>query len=77
MIKAAGGTGDGPFLLLGLSRTNTERLLTGKPITLDTGDMGLPRMRVIIMGGETEQAIAAELASHGMVLPPGWDEDLG
>ncbi len=63
MIKAsATGPGGKPLLILGLSRKNTEMLLTGHPISVElkafTGLVGT----VLLMAGETEEAIMAELA---------------
>lgn len=70
MIKATGGSQDGtPILILGLSRKNTVRLLAGKPIRVraDHVDPRLPALNVVLMGGETEEAIAAEL---GLAIGP-------
>ena len=54
-----------PLLFLGLSRANCERLLQGLPIYIETADLnrlGLPpNMEVVLTGGETEEAIVAEL----------------
>lgn len=64
MIKASGGGADGvPLLLLGLSRENCRRLLDGQPIKVraDHVDPRLPTLTVVLVGGETEDAIAAEL----------------
>jgi hypothetical protein len=67
MIKATGGSRDGtPLLILGLSRANTEKLLAGQPIRVRTDhvDPRLPAMNIVLMGGETEADIAAELGQH-------------
>jgi len=67
MIKATGRGQDGtPLLILGLSRGNTERLLSGQPIHVraDQVDPRLPALNVVLMGGETEGDIAAELGQH-------------
>lgn len=71
MIKAAGLIGDPPqqMLLIGLSAANTERLLAGQPIMFETAPLGLPQMRVIVVGGATEESIAAELAANGLPAP--------
>lgn len=64
MIKA-GGTYEGdPLLILGLSAENYTRMLAGEPILLETGELGLPSMRVLLIGGRTEEAIAATLREH-------------
>jgi hypothetical protein len=70
VIKASGRTTGGkPLLLLGLSVENAARLLAGQPIGFDTAALGLPPMQVVIVGGQTEDAIAAELAAHGLIPP--------
>lgn len=64
MIKASGGLKDGtPLLMLGLSRENTRRLLDGQPIQVraDHVDPRLPALAIVLVGGETEEAIAATL----------------
>jgi hypothetical protein len=72
MIKALATGKDGrPILILGLSRGNMERLLDGKPIQVDPADLKIPGGPVvIILGGETEEAIQAELAKHVKLPPP-------
>lgn len=68
MLKLqVGGTGkDGkPFhlILLGLSHGNLRLLKEGKPIDMDGTEIGLPEgTRIFIFSGETEQAMARELA---------------
>lgn len=70
MIKFTAEGEKGKILGIGLSRLNCERLLEGKPITLDTQSLGLPfKLNIIIIGGETEFAITAELERNGMDLP--------
>lgn len=71
MIKMSGTTqGDKPLLLLGLSKGNCEELLKGRPIAFNTREEGMPfELVVVITGGETEDAITAELAKH-FDLPP-------
>lgn len=67
VIKATGGGVDGvPFLLLGLSAENCRRPVAGQPITVraDHVDPRLPALNVIVVGGETEDAIAAEVHAH-------------
>lgn len=50
-------------LILGLSRANTEKLQEGKPIILQLSDIGLPRQKICIMYGDTEQKIMEALSS--------------
>lgn len=73
MIKARAGT----FVLLGLSRANCERLLQGQPIRISGNDdaIGLPGVTIVIMGGETEAAIEAELRGRGLVTDETTIED--
>jgi hypothetical protein len=70
MLKALAKGSDGrPIMILGLSRRNTELLLEGKPIMVDTSNFGIPGGPcIVLLGGETEQAIQAEMAKH-MKLP--------
>lgn len=66
MIRARSGR----HLLFGLSRGNCERLLKGQPIFLNGDELGLPPgmgITITIMGGETEESIAAELRACGLV----------
>lgn len=74
MIKGrlAGGRDDGkPILFIGLSRRNTELLLEGKPITFDATGFGLPG-QVMLVGGETEEAILVEVLQAKIPLVPGF-----
>lgn len=64
MIKARfGDTG----LLIGLSAGNLKKLQAGQPILFDMSAVGLPAGRCIIMFGETEEAIAKDLADGGFL----------
>jgi hypothetical protein len=67
---AEGGEGD--LLVLGLSRVNVGRLVSGQPIkvTRETHGDGIPaNWTIIIYYGETEQAMADELKQLGLVGP--------
>jgi hypothetical protein len=55
------------LLLLGLSKTNIERLQAKQPIHFCGEGVGLPNLDVAIMFGETEQAMYDELKENGMV----------
>lgn len=64
VVKATAYRPDGSsFIVLGLSRNNTEMLLMGKPIHVDLEQLGL-KGDILIMGGETESHIEAELAQY-------------
>lgn len=65
MLKAR--TGDN--LIFGLSAGNIERLMEGKPISIDLKDLGLEKGRVMIFYGKTEEDMKRELIEAGMVLP--------
>jgi hypothetical protein len=64
VIKAAGMLAGQPLLILGLSGENMTMLMAGEPILLDTAALGLPPMRVMVLGGRTEDAIADEIRQH-------------
>ena len=66
MIKALLTDGT---LILGLSRENLTRLLKAQPIPLQLSDVGLPAQKILIVGGETEQAIYEELKKHVELAP--------
>jgi hypothetical protein len=66
MIKFAATTKDGTTLItLGLSEGNLENLRENKPILVDLGLLGVPGVQVMIMWGETEQAMMDELKAAG------------
>lgn len=69
MIKAVGGPpGEPPVLILGLSKTNVERLLSNQPIRIspeEVREMGLQPMTVVLLGGETENHIMEDLRAIG------------
>lgn len=70
MIKFHGSSTDGRELLgIGLSRKNCEKLLAGHPIHFTLDEMegsGLPwKGEILIVGGETEEAITDEMMRMG------------
>ena len=67
MIKAAGRAGVKPLVVIGLSGENMTRLLADEPITFDLAELGLPSTIVLIVGGRTEDAIAEQLRSSGLL----------
>jgi len=72
MIKARGTTPDGkPVYVLGLSAMNLKLLREGRPIDVDLSVLG-GRGHVLLLGGETEEAIVQELRSCGLTFdaPP-------
>lgn len=73
MLFAKGTSGDGrECLMIGLSRGNIERLLANKPIRITRhshGDILDEREEIVILFGETEQAIADTLRGVGLIGP--------
>jgi hypothetical protein len=64
MIKAGAKGKDGqPVVILGLSEGNLGELRKKKPILVDLEPFGI-KGQVVIMWGETEEAITQELAQH-------------
>lgn len=71
MIVASGDDADGrKVLVFGLSAENLRRLQLHQPIDVPRAGLvaaGVPQLRVFILFGETEQAIADELV-HAKLL---------
>lgn len=69
MIKALGRTKDGRRLVvLGLSRQNCELLLEGKPIKVETPDLGIvDGPTIMLCAGETEESLEKTFAEF---IPP-------
>ena len=63
MIKGRAGS----VVLLGLSRANVERLMQDQPIRFDGREVGLPGIAIVIIGGETEQAMTDQLRAEGVI----------
>lgn len=62
MIKFVGTNDDKPFVGLGLSRRNFELLMQGRPIQITGKDLGIP-FDILILGGETEEAMRSTVES--------------
>lgn len=64
MIKAILETkGGGKMLVIGLSKMNCEKILAGQPIHFTNSALPMEGInQVLVMGGETEEAIGEELA---------------
>jgi hypothetical protein len=68
VIKGVGRAGDGtPVVLLGLTGENMTRLMADEPIVVDLAEMGLPGMKIVLVGGKDEATMAAEL--RGCITP--------
>ena len=68
MVKFCGRAGGGFLIGIGLTRRNLERLLDGEPIAykIDEHEIPDPHLKghaILIVAGETEEAILAELTS--------------
>jgi hypothetical protein len=63
VIKATGQYAGRPLVILGLSGENMTRLMADEPISINLADLGLEPMQMLIVGGRTEDEIAAQLKS--------------
>lgn len=50
-------------VVLGLSGENMARLMANEPIIVQCAELGLPLMKILLMGGRTEEEIAAQLTA--------------
>ena len=66
MIKAR----IGDTVIFGLSRLNLEKLQEGKPIMFDGEQVGIEGTKLVIMFGETEQAIMDDLEQSFSITKP-------
>lgn len=58
-------------IILGLSAGNVRLLREAQPIVISLAEIGVPQGgQLLIMFGETEQAILAELKTWGVDLAP-------
>jgi hypothetical protein len=73
MIIASLEHDNDPAVLIGLTKRNMEELLKGRPILKSAEDNRIP-VTIIIVGGETEESIMAELKQH-FDIPDGVVED--
>lgn len=58
-----------PVVLLGLSGENITRLMADEPISINLAELGLPPLRIAIVGGRTEAHITAQLDQQYGPLP--------
>ena len=73
MIKAVASAPNGaPMVMLGLSDENWKRLRAGQPIVVKLRELDpeLPDVRIILLGGETEEEMIEDLRALGPVAPP-------
>lgn len=65
MIKAVLRESTGaPVVVLGLSGENMARLMADEPIVVQLAELGLKPMKILVMGGRTEEAITAQLTKQ-------------
>jgi hypothetical protein len=71
MLKVVmGGEGGKRLLLLGLTRENVDRLMTGMPVLVDGQELGLGDFKVGIHYGVDQEALIAEIENNmGIKLP--------
>jgi hypothetical protein len=69
MIKARGVFGGQEAIVLGLERENMRRLLDGQPIMFDGAQVGLPGIRILILGGETLSDVKEDMRACGIPAP--------
>jgi hypothetical protein len=77
MLKFSAQTEDDkPAIGIGLTRDECEGLLDGRPIRFSTTNMpGLPPLEVVVMAGETEQAMTIQLIEAGVLSQENIHED--
>lgn len=61
LLRETTGT---PVVVLGLSGENMTRLMANEPIVVQLAELGLKPMKILIVGGRTEEAIAAQLTEQ-------------
>lgn len=69
MIKAVIRDSAGPVVLLGLSGENVTRLMADEPILVNLTELGLPPLRIALLGGRTEADIMRQLEHQYGPLP--------
>jgi hypothetical protein len=72
MIIARAGKDETELLILGLSRTNVARLVSGQPIHIrrETHGDGVPDgWEILIVFGENERAIQVDFEKQGLIGP--------
>lgn len=70
MIKFTASKQNGETLIgLGLEEGNIERLKKGQPIVFHMSELGFEGMELMIMYGEDQDDIKAQLQKAGMLLP--------
>jgi hypothetical protein len=77
VIRAGAPTSDGgQLVLLGITPARLRDLKDGQPIYVECDDLGLPRVRIVLVFGQTERAIIAEMRAAGAELPDSVDQGL-
>jgi hypothetical protein len=69
MIKAIAERNGVPMILIGLSEGNLAKLRERKPILTSSKMPDGYTVEVLILWGQTEAAIMAELGENGVVVP--------
>lgn len=61
LLRERGGQA---IVVLGLTGENMTRLMANEPIVVQVAELGLKPMKILLMGGRTEEAIAAQLTEQ-------------
>jgi hypothetical protein len=68
-FKAYNQDGTRAIYGIGLSRTNLDRLAQGRPVAINLADQGGPDLDLVIVGGDTEEALFRELQAADLIHP--------
>lgn len=58
----------GPFIIIGLSEDNLDKLRGGYPISFPLADLGMGDGRIMLMAGKDERAMVDELEREGIPI---------
>jgi hypothetical protein len=61
LLRESGGQA---IVVLGLSGENMARLMANEPIVVQVAELGLKPMKILLMGGRTEEAITTQLTEQ-------------
>lgn len=61
-------------LIVGLTPHNMVDLLSDKSVQIEGKDIGIPGFAVVIIGGESDETLTADLARSGLIDSPTDDD---
>lgn len=67
MIIALAESPEKKTVFLGITKENVDRMAKNQPILKDLAQIGLPGLAVVILYGETEEELVADLTALGGV----------